>query len=111
MSVKQEWVDALRSGNYQQRSGSLYDSYYDAYCCLGVLCEIKGRNVRENTDLRKLFPEPEFTDHDNWHVPPQWLDYRIQSQLVALNDSSRHKFPAIADWIEKNLDDELKWIK
>lgn len=36
--IKKLWVDALRSGKYQQAEGALRIS--DGYCCLGVLCEV-----------------------------------------------------------------------
>lgn len=52
MSVNREniqtWVDALRSGEYSQTTGTLRSSgYYDpksgpAYCCLGVACDVSG---------------------------------------------------------------------
>lgn len=34
----QKWVNALRSGKYQQTQGHLRDK--TGYCCLGVACEI-----------------------------------------------------------------------
>lgn len=33
-----EWVNALRSGEYEQTTGGLKRE--DAYCCLGVACEL-----------------------------------------------------------------------
>jgi hypothetical protein len=36
-----EWVAALRSGKYAQGTDKLCKD--NAYCCLGVLCEIQGR--------------------------------------------------------------------
>ena len=36
----QKWVDALRSGQYKQTRRRLYDMCQDAYCCLGVACEV-----------------------------------------------------------------------
>jgi hypothetical protein len=49
--VKQQWVDALRSGEYEQTKGRLRrgnpldpedldDGYTPGYCCLGVLCDL-----------------------------------------------------------------------
>lgn len=41
--VAQKWVDALRSGEFQQTTGKLGAVAADgsrAYCCLGVLCEV-----------------------------------------------------------------------
>ena len=37
--VKAGWVAALRSGEYEQGTGSLRNSC-GKYCCLGVLCEL-----------------------------------------------------------------------
>lgn len=43
--IREQWMEELRSGNYQQGSGELhlvkpvgYDVYEERYCCLGVLC-------------------------------------------------------------------------
>jgi hypothetical protein len=42
-----EWVRALRSREYKQGKGWLYDKDKDAYCCLGVLCVLAGMKTRE----------------------------------------------------------------
>lgn len=36
--IKQAWVNALRSGDYEQGRGALRQG--DTYCCLGVLCDL-----------------------------------------------------------------------
>lgn len=38
--VKQLWIDALLSGEYQQ--GKMALKHGDDYCCWGVLCDISG---------------------------------------------------------------------
>jgi hypothetical protein len=39
--VKELWVNALRSGDYEQGEGILTsDSAVKLYCCLGVLCKV-----------------------------------------------------------------------
>lgn len=43
--VKKEWVDALRSGNYSQTTGTLRDS--SGYCCLGVLTQLYAEKFPE----------------------------------------------------------------
>jgi len=40
--IKQLWVDALRSGEYQQ--GKDFLRREGNYCCLGVLCDLYDRN-------------------------------------------------------------------
>ena len=36
--IKRRWVEALRSGEYQQTTETLHDVH--GYCCLGVLCDL-----------------------------------------------------------------------
>lgn len=43
-----KWVDALRSGEFQQGSGRL--SVDGTYCCLGVACEVA---IREGVPVEK----------------------------------------------------------
>lgn len=48
-SVKASWLEALRSGDYQQGMGTLRTmgagSLPDRFCCLGVLCDLQRPNV------------------------------------------------------------------
>jgi len=50
LSITRDWITALRSGKYEQGIGSLIDYHHSdgyEYCCLGVLCEILGLNLKE----------------------------------------------------------------
>ena len=38
--IKQRWVDALRSGEYEQGRGCLHNSNGNSFCCLGVLTDL-----------------------------------------------------------------------
>lgn len=40
--VKAKWLEALRSGEYEQTTGALRST--NGYCCLGVLCEVAVKN-------------------------------------------------------------------
>jgi len=40
--IKKKWVEALRSGDYEQCSGGLRTG--DKYCCLGVLCDLSSKD-------------------------------------------------------------------
>ncbi len=43
--LKNRWLEALRSGKYEQATGALMAEIDDGavgYCCLGVLCDISG---------------------------------------------------------------------
>lgn len=40
-TIKKQWIEALRSGNYTQGTGALHkrsSDGLDTFCCLGVLC-------------------------------------------------------------------------
>lgn len=52
--IKQQWVEALRSGEYKQGKGALrlIGKEQDSFCCLGVLCDksnVGEWRVRENS--------------------------------------------------------------
>jgi hypothetical protein len=38
--IRDQWADALESGEYQQGVGVLYDPDANAFCCLGVLTQL-----------------------------------------------------------------------
>lgn len=99
--IKQKLVEALRSGEYQQRKGLLRD-IDDRYCCLGVLYDVirpDGWEREENTwrqegmssaiDSRTL-EVIGLTDGEQWY-------------LINMNDSQDKTFLEIADYIEQNL--------
>ena len=98
---RKQWVQALRSDDYVQATGKLRDR--DAFCCLGVACEISGLGE---------------WDEDNVYLgvgaslPPavrDWLGLREAEgehgphsifSLTAFNDRG-DTFEQIADLIEK----------
>lgn len=43
--IMQDWVKALRSGEYKQGRESLRSQ--DRYCCLGVLCDLYAKGVED----------------------------------------------------------------
>lgn len=112
--IKQLWIAALRSGEYQQAHGQLRDG--DSYCCLGVLCDLhsKATNTPWNGEERYL-------DEDD--VLPiavvEWAGIVDESHpdnpyagdhlLAEYNDGAPaedvfpHSFAEIADLIEQYL--------
>lgn len=93
---KEEWIAALRSGNYEQTTGELRNQY--GHCCLGVLCDIYDNSKWNNN---YLYCEEEC-------VLPEWLrqemdlDVSVEQTLIALNDRGK-SFQEIATYIEENL--------
>lgn len=126
--IKSKWVTALRSGEYKQGSGSLvevYDGVPEAYCCLGVLCEVLGLE-RDGHEYKVPVVEGheseisggeeflycavdisegyagrlglrELVEPENYDEPEE-----IQSVLISMNDDGVD-FGRIADYIEERL--------
>jgi len=103
----QAWVDALRSGEYDQAKEVLHTSD-GSYCCLGVACEISGLGDWDGEYYK-------IADEERWSgvLPPavqKWLGLGIRSSnpmlrgnttAVTLNDDFDLTFAEIADLVEK----------
>lgn len=114
-TIKKEWLEALRSGEYQQGKNMLRNDD-DTFCCLGVLCDIysKKENIpwENETDEERKF----FTIEGEGGVlslsVSKWAGFGTYSStlllsdghsLVGLNDVEDYTFAQIADVIEKKL--------
>jgi hypothetical protein len=105
-TIKQQWVAALRSGQYKQGKGKLRraSSEGDLYCCLGVLCDLLAPN-----EWKKVEPYDYYAiDELGAFLPGALrrsvgLDGATESELVHMNDSSGSSFAKIASWIEERL--------
>jgi len=130
-TVKQKWLDALRSGDYEQGIDALRRTNgTDRFCCLGVLCDLyqgatgKGEwqgphsddegtyrfiFVTPNDESRKVLPD-DVIDWADLGVPQGALispnalrdDKSAHYNLASLNDSN-YSFSEIADVIEQEL--------
>jgi hypothetical protein len=109
--VKGLWIEALRSGEYQQ--GQNYLSNNGKYCCLGVLCEVA---IKQGVELKRysgyvvrygqrekigiLPPEVvDWADIDDLGTLPNSSEFY---SLTAANDSGI-PFRQIAELIEEYL--------
>lgn len=107
--VKKKWIDALRSGNYEQGRGTLIEENTDKtrqYCCLGVLADI----IAPEKIASKLRPGHSYLTVDGAHavLTPEvcqraGLSYEIQDELTMFNDTKRRSFKWIAAYIERYL--------
>lgn len=67
-----KWLEALRSGEYKQSHGVLYNESQNGYCCLGVYCHVKG--VDNDSLLSESFP---------WSLDREIAEmYKISSALA-----------------------------
>ena len=119
---RQDWIKALRSGDYKQTKGRLRRG--DSFCCLGVACEISGRGVWQqrtrNGSLTYIYI------FDNEALPREVANYygirdvyatfwigtvdRKNNSLSNLNDKGA-TFDEIADIIEEEPDYLLVDVK
>lgn len=122
--IKKVWLDALRSGQYSQGNGKLYDG--ESFCCLGVLCDLHSKITGEgqwtvNDDINRYYYKP--AHPESWscsEVLPrevvQWAglnngnpsvgEYscgnRTYGSIAELNDYG-YTFKSLADIIEEKL--------
>lgn len=99
--IKAKWIAALRSGEYKQGTGRLYDDLTGRFCCLGVLCEV------QNDDFLDRYA-PTFTYSYLDYEHAAGLLTEQMKHLAIMNDggmdaSRFYSFAEIADYVEKNL--------
>jgi hypothetical protein len=107
-----KWVDALRSGEYEQGKMCLCNKY-NKYCCLGVACEIVYKNgvilSIEKLEYGKYYNG----NHVEWpDIVKKWFGFYKTTPIrfeyngrsygfIGLNDTAEATFEEIADLIEK----------
>jgi hypothetical protein len=101
------WVDALRSGEFQQGTGALHNTETGGYCCLGVACEVAYRN---GVPLRREDYEGAMSYNGDATALPlavrEWLGISDPSVQLAdhtaiwWNDIYKADFAAIAGMLE-----------
>ena len=109
--VKTQWLDALRSGKYQQTRGRLHD--YTGFCCLGVLCDLYLKEINSEWEHYPLEHSYRLFD-ESCTLPKEVVDWAglqdtnpfIPSKKVdiaSINDEGESSFCDIADIIEEQL--------
>lgn len=106
--TRDKWVEALRSGDYEQGRDVLCDEE-NRYCCLGVLNEVMGNKSRTNRMGREyLDAKDEAGDYYCFAMNTYWLESQgvsrdMASRLAKMNDLGM-QFVDIAQWIEANVE-------
>lgn len=114
-----KWVDALRSGEYEQTTGRLRDDA--GFCCLGVACDLYGKEknvaweedgvflgrndllppaVREWLGLDRNNPELAYISPGDDDIVVGTSSYGVYLPASELNDDYGWTFEQIADAIE-----------
>ena len=98
-STTKIWLEALRSGDYQQGTGQLCKRG-EKFCCLGVLADQLGILVEPGASI--VGDKVPWT---NTYIPDYLLPKYVQIQLSVINDGQMclhaHTFEQIADYIEQ----------
>lgn len=110
--IQRKWIDALRSGDYQQCKNYLHTN--DGYCCLGVACDILKIPVEYDDDGVAYYQD----EHEKLPASvyrqlnlidnigairaytPHFEKPFTEEALSALNDNG-YTFEKIADFMEK----------
>ncbi len=100
------WVDALRSGEYDQARQKLRVKKEIGrkfgYCCLGVLCDIHPE-IRWDGDGWAEYKEvSEVSILPTNFLEDIGLEWKEMTDLTHMNDNG-YSFDKIADYIEENL--------
>ena len=112
--IKQQWVTALRSGEYTQTRWNLQTE--QGYCCLGVLCDLYAKETGTKWKVHTTEDDEPFTyysfDDCGSCLPDsveKWAGLAMpnphvkgESSLAELNDGGS-TFTEIAQLIEENL--------
>ena len=100
---KQNWIEALRSGEYKQGRHTLFSKGIenDKYCCLGVAAHVLGipKSVyRRYGCLSGLYIKSR-SEHKNKIPKVFQKDSVMQNTLVKMNDNQNKSFKQIANYI------------
>lgn len=101
----ERWVKALRSGKYQQATGSLKTK--SGYCCLGVACKIKGARIADLKDHewieRKGCIDPIVLEKIPDLLKGDSRENEFVKIVADMNDRGK-TFTVIADYIEQEVE-------
>ena len=105
--IKKRWVEALRSGDYEQGKGYLQE---EGFCCLGVLCDLHHNLTSEgewdHEDLETAALYLVYGEDGEYEFPPdpvlKWsgLNRQLATDLASRNDAGA-TFEELADLIEE----------
>jgi hypothetical protein len=104
--IKQMWVDALLSGEYQQGYNYLASEFQGKvhYCCLGVLCDLayKHHATNRNEDEFARFSYGKDSEYNNAILPPD-----VQA-WAGLDDNNPELKATVPDYTEEEFEDTVR---
>jgi len=95
----QKWINALRSGDYNQQEGTLKGP--DGYCCLGVYCSIMGKEPPEASEEDLMDEVPDYDGpRELYNYCRADIDPYVLETGISMNDEGK-TFWEIADMVER----------
>lgn len=106
-ALKEKWVEALRSGEYEQVRRALRTN--EGMCCLGVLADVAKVGVWDETEPGE-FTLRHKTELCSGALPLIFKDEigltdHEEEVLFTMNDEAGKSFAEIADFIEAKIPD------
>ena len=104
-TLKQKWLDALRSGKYKQGTGA-FQKNLGTFCALGVLADLidnKYWKYFEDGNIVYSRWMGENFGVDDYHRLFNHISLSDAYVIYTKNDKSGQSFREIADYIEKNV--------
>ena len=113
IGIKAAWVEALRSGKYEQGKQALR-AEGNKFCCLGVLCDVLEPNAWSKNTIKGLngwrvyshggdeFCPARRADLSKKQLAYIKLEHRDMWELIGRNDNG-DTFAQIADYIEQTF--------
>lgn len=98
-----QWIPALESGFYRQRSGVLSDES-GGFCCLGVLLDVINPDAWEHTDDEMSWCVDTIDDDDDDYGP---CEYSSATHSNALEGDVADMFNYCVSWDTKAMIEEL----
>lgn len=97
-TLKTRWVEALRSGQYEQTTDYQFrdPDRKNCFCAMGVLANLIDPGNWDGTNWGEDVCLPDMT------LQAIGLTYEVQSKVMHMNDGEELSFAEIANYIEEN---------
>lgn len=102
ITFKKKWVEALRSGKYQQVKGYLRRG--SGFCCLGVACDVYNRGAWKESTY-----EDEFTGEIHVNAG-DWVTSSGSEELPSAKDLPPEVFEALESTHPLTDESYMQWL-
>lgn len=104
--LKDQWVDALLSGQYRQGIGSSYNHDTRAFCVVGVMMDVIAHTYPH---MLRWNPMIKWWVSDTYDTPYQAMmalsmSDSLTSDCITMNDIKHMSFTDIAHWINEHVE-------